>query len=130
MSKDIFTAGIKVKNGWFCITDYCHVPPDKPGFYAIYLQNLQTNNSELVYIGTAKNLKRRLNNHEVVRLLNRMYEYPIHVNIKCRVFEPNISSRRTLGWYNKQDQADNERLLIEARLIKRLQPRLNIQRRK
>lgn len=129
MSGEILQAGVKVKNGWFCVTDYCHVPPDKPGFYAIYLQNLETNQSELVYIGTAKNLKRRLYGHEVVRMLNCLYEYPIHVNIKCRVFEPNLLSRRTLGWHNKQDQADNERLLIEANLIKRLQPKLNTQRR-
>lgn len=117
----------KVKNGWFCITDYCHVAPSEPGFYAIYLQNLETFKDELVYIGSAKNLSRRIESHEIIRTLRSLYEYPIHINIKCKVFKSNLPYRRSNGWFDKNRQLNNERLLMEARLIKRLQPKLNKQ---
>ena len=116
-----------VKNGWFCVTDFCHVIPKVAGFYAIYLLNLQTHNKELVYLGTASNLETRLKSHEVIRILRCLYEYPIHVDIKCKIFISKLPHRRTIGWFDKYDQTNNERKIIEAKLINRLQPKLNKQ---
>ena len=103
------------------------MPPNEPGFYAIYLQNFETSKSELVYIGTAKDLKKRIESHEIIRILGLLYEYPIHINVKCKIFKSKLPHRRSNGWHNKNSQLDNERHLIEAGLIKRLQPKLNKQ---
>ena len=108
----------KVKDGWFCVTDFCHVPPNEPGFYAIYLQNLETFKSELVYIGTAKDLKKRIESHEIIRILGLLYEYPIHINVKCKVFKSKLPHRRSNGWHNKNSQLDNVKLKFVPFLIR------------
>jgi len=93
---------------WHCVSSYDHVIPSLPGCYAIYKYNLETSEKELVYIGTAINLKNRLNKHEIKKCLNALLSYPWCTYIKCRVMFNNDYRRR-----------------IEIKFIKRLNPKGN-----
>ena len=113
------------KDGWFYVSDFTRVEPEAPGFYAIYKMNLLTGNRNLLYIGTAVNVSKRLSNHEIKRTLYGLLEYPDVVMIKCKIFKSKLPNRRTLSWYDKKSQLHNERRKHEADLIKRLRPPLN-----
>ena len=93
---------------WFVATDFCNIIPDAPGCYAIYLANIKTHKWELFYIGTAKNLERRLKKHAVVRVLRCLSDLPNLVAIKCKIIEDS-----------------SVRLETERKLIKRLRPQVN-----
>jgi hypothetical protein len=115
----------KNKKGWFCVTDFTNVEPNLPGFYAIYKLNVKTGVKKLLYIGTAMNLAKRLSSHEIKRTLYGILEYPEFVMVKCKIFESSLPNRRSLSWYSKDSQLQNERMRIESSLIRRLKPPLN-----
>lgn len=93
---------------WYNSTDYSHIQPEAPGCYAIYLFDYYGDKSkQLIYIGTAVNLSRRLKRHEVIRVLRCLTDKIILV--KCKVI---IN--------------DWERLYTEAMLINRLKPKANM----
>jgi len=93
---------------WFCVSDYCHVVPNSPGCYAIFIFNIETLKKKLIYVGTAKNLKIRLAKHEIVKVLNALIEMPEIPYIMCKVIID-----------------DSERKSTESRLIARLNPKAN-----
>ena len=101
------------ENKWYLInryigesqgfTDY----PEEPGNYAIYIvRNYLPLKTELVYIGTASNLKNRLYRHEIKRVLLSL-DYPLLS--KCKIIR------------DKEKRMKNE-----SDLIKRLSPRINM----
>lgn len=93
---------------WFCVTDYTNIIPEKPGVYAIYILNLNTKYKKLVYIGMAQNLYKRLQKHEVKKLLYNLIDYPNCIWIKCKI-----------------ELNTNKRILLEKELIKKLKPQYN-----
>lgn len=80
--------------------------PDKPGVYQYY--NL---NEELIYVGKAKNLKKRVSS----------YFNKIHDSGKTNVLVKNISTLRYIVVDSEEDA-----LLLENNLIKEYQPRYNV----
>jgi predicted GIY-YIG superfamily endonuclease len=93
---------------WHSVTDYSHIIPSYPGCYAIYKFNIKTLKSQLIYIGTAQNLKLRLAKHEIRKCLNALLEYPEITLIKCRIMLNDDYRKRT-----------------EIRLITKLKPKGN-----
>ncbi len=75
--------------------------PERPGVYALYLEN------SLLYIGSSSNLKSRLNNHPFVRRSDS-----VRTDFKYLKFK--VCSKY------------GEWLMLEARLIKRAKPPLNL----
>jgi predicted GIY-YIG superfamily endonuclease len=94
---------------WYCVSDFTFSAPPKPGCYAIYWFDLITGEKKLIYIGTAQNLSQRLAKHEVKRVLFALLDLPKAVYIKCREVED-----------------ERERLKLEKKLIKKLQPKANL----
>jgi excinuclease ABC subunit C len=80
--------------------------PDKPGVYQYY--NI---NDELIYVGKAKNLKKRVSS----------YFNKIHDSGKTNVLVKNIVSLRYIVVDTEEDA-----LLLENNLIKQYQPRYNV----
>jgi len=80
--------------------------PDKPGVYQYY--NI---NDELIYVGKAKNLKKRVSS----------YFNKIHDSGKTNVLVKNIISLRYIVVDSEEDA-----LLLENNLIKEYQPRYNV----
>ena len=80
--------------------------PDKPGVYQYYNQN-----DELIYVGKAKNLKKRVSS----------YFNKIHDSGKTNVLVKNIVSLRYIVVDTEEDA-----LLLENNLIKEYQPRYNV----
>ncbi|MEI7502691.1 MAG: excinuclease ABC subunit UvrC [Paludibacter sp.] len=80
--------------------------PDKPGVYQYY--NI---NEELIYVGKAKNLKKRVSS----------YFNKIHDSGKTNVLVKNISALRYIVVDSEEDA-----LLLENNLIKEYQPRYNV----
>jgi excinuclease UvrABC nuclease subunit len=93
---------------WHCVTDYTHIISQEPGCYAIYRFNLDTQKKQIIYIGTAKNLDKRLSKHPVVRVLRALIDFPDVVMIKCKTY------------LNK-----TQRILMEDKLINRIKPKAN-----
>ena len=91
---------------WFIGNDYTHIIPDNAGCYAIYTLNYTTKTQTLIYIGTAKSLSKRLNKHEIIKVLRAISDDLIV--IKCKIIEDM-----------------QKRLSTEKYLIKRLQPKAN-----
>jgi excinuclease UvrABC nuclease subunit len=83
-------------------------PPDKPGVYLIVIPHFdvqgKTTTWEILYVGSAKNLKIRYARHEVVRILREIYQYV------CFYFKEEPKFRQ-----------------VEKQLIKQIQPRFNKQ---
>ncbi len=75
--------------------------PSKPGVYVFYF------NFNQLYVGSTVNLKNRMNQHAVTNL-KKIWELPDLVKIKYKIFEKS-----------------GKNLMIEAQLIRRLQPSLN-----
>lgn len=73
--------------------------PESPGVYYFSLLD-----GEVLYVGSAKNLKNRYRGHEVKRLLNRLYKY-IYFNF----------------------MVTEDYILTERELIKSLKPKFNHQ---
>jgi excinuclease UvrABC nuclease subunit len=92
---------------WFIGNDYSKIIPKQPGCYAIYTYDyFNTKEKNLVYVGTASNLKARLIKHEIIRSLRSLSNN--FVVIKCKII-----------------RNDGERLETEKKLIGRLQPKAN-----
>jgi excinuclease UvrABC nuclease subunit len=83
---------------------YCSDPPNQPGVYIIYLINYILGRRRLVYIGSAKNLRKRLNRH-THGILKRNHIHP---------YLPIVFAKETDTY-----------LSLEKRLIKKLKPILN-----
>lgn len=81
--------------------------PEKPGIYQYYNQK-----GEVIYVGKAKNIKKRVNS----------YFTKSHDNRKTQVLVRKIASIRTIVVDTEYDA-----LLLENSLIKEHQPRYNIQ---
>ena len=80
--------------------------PDKPGVYQYYNEN-----NELIYVGKAKNLKKRATS----------YFNKIHDSGKTNVLVKNIASLKYIVVETEEDA-----LLLENNLIKEYQPRYNV----
>lgn len=80
--------------------------PDKPGVYQYF-----NSNGEIIYIGKAKNLKKRVSSY-----FNKVHEYP-----KVNVLVKNIHH---LKYIVVETEADA--LLLENNLIKQYRPRYNV----
>jgi excinuclease UvrABC nuclease subunit len=103
-------------SNWFItntydVVPYC-TPPALAGCYAIYGLNYLTGEKRLIYIGTSKNLQKRIpqhntNNYLVSDIKKGIYEIPL--------FKIKLISNT------------NKRLETEQRLIKRLKPFYNKQ---
>lgn len=83
---------VNYKHNWHCVTDYCHIIPDDPGCYAIYIFNYETKIQELIYIGTARNLKIRLAKHEVRKVLHALIFSSLLPMIKCKIIKEDRKS--------------------------------------
>lgn len=83
---------------------YCCDPPLNSGIYAIFLFNSIKRNKKLIYIGSSKNLKQRLNrlSHPVISRKNKFPYLTIVFALECTDY-----------------------LKKEKRYIKRLKPSLN-----
>ncbi len=83
-------------------------PPDKPGVYLLarpdFNRKKKTTKWEILYVGSAKNLKIRHGRHEVLRVLREIYKY--------------------VRFYFKEEQLYRQ---TERQLIKQIQPRFNKQ---
>ncbi len=88
------------------LTDEVNSLPDKPGVYQYYNVN-----EKLIYVGKAKNLKKRVNS----------YFNKIHDAGKTNVLVKNIAYLRYIVVESEEDA-----LLLENNLIKEYQPRYNI----
>ena len=106
MKKVQYLSGLHHK--WYCVSDYTKIEPKAPGCYAIYIFDVEQISQELVYIGTANNLRSRLEHHPIKQLLYDLLEYPNVVYVKCKVM-PDEDKRKN----------------IESYLIKRLRPKYN-----
>lgn len=80
--------------------------PDKPGVYQYF-----NSNDEIIYVGKAKNLKRRVSSY-----FNKVHEYP-----KTNVLVKNIHHLRYIVVASEADA-----LLLENNLIKQYRPRYNV----
>ncbi len=88
------------------ILEYLKTLPEKPGVYRMLAQN-----GDVLYIGKAKSLKKRVASYtQVHKLPNRLQRM--------------VSETRSMEFITTQTEV--EALLLEANLIKRLQPRYNI----
>jgi len=81
--------------------------PEKPGVYQFY-----NNKEEIIYVGKAKNLKKRVSSY-----FNKTHESP-----RTNVLVKNIASLKYIVVDTEEDA-----LLLENNLIKRYQPRYNVQ---
>jgi len=101
-----------LNTNWFETNTYDNVPypipPNLPGCYAIYKLNYDTREKELLYVGTAENLDRRLSKHEILRVLIPILAFPEMTRVKIKIIA------------NK-----NMRLQLEKDLIKKLNPIYN-----
>lgn len=88
------------------LTDEVNSLPDKPGVYQYYNAN-----EELIYVGKAKNLKKRVNS----------YFNKVHDAGKTNVLVKNIAFLRYIVVESEEDA-----LLLENNLIKEYQPRYNV----
>ncbi len=80
--------------------------PDKPGVYQYFNAN-----NEIIYVGKAKNLKKRVSS----------YFNKIHDSIKTNILIKNIYSLKYIVVGSEEDA-----LLLENNLIKQYQPRYNV----
>jgi len=102
-----YGGGVMNEKKWFVSNDYTWITPSKPGCYAIYVFDYYGDKSaELIYIGTAQNLEKRLRKHEVIRVLRALTDKMILV--KCKVIHDK-----------------SKRLKTEKTLINRLNPPAN-----
>ncbi|HOK36431.1 MAG TPA: excinuclease ABC subunit UvrC [Paludibacteraceae bacterium] len=81
--------------------------PEKPGVYQFY-----NNKEEIIYVGKAKNLKKRVSS----------YFNKTHESSRTNVLVKNIASLKYIVVDTEEDA-----LLLENNLIKRYQPRYNVQ---
>ena len=95
---------------WYNSNDFSHIVPEQPGCYAIYTFDYYlTKTMKLIYIGTAVNLRARLQKHEVTKVLRALTDD--FVVVKCKV----IMDKET-------------RLSTEKKLIKKLKPKANTEK--
>lgn len=87
---------------WLCVTTYDRATPSEPGCYAIYKFHYLTNEKHLLYIGTAQNIKKRLERHELKRLLYALLEPEWLVYIKCKVMLDRQYRIKTEKKFNKK----------------------------
>ena len=112
---------MKKTKGWFHVNFYfgpsegfCDYPKES-GNYAIYITKIGLNGreclDELLYIGTACNLKNRLVTHEIRKALYGLLDFTEYTGIciKCCLVKNT-----------------KERKIREKNLIYRLKPRINI----
>lgn len=88
------------------LKDEVNALPDKPGVYQYY-----NSNEELIYVGKAKNLKKRVSS----------YFNKVHDSNKTNVLVRNIASLKYIVVETEEDA-----LLLENNLIKQYQPRYNV----
>lgn len=99
-----------VKDGWHTPNTYdvhFQTPPEKSGVYFLILpimENIKIIEHNILYIGSAKNLKTRYDKHEVRRFLIETYGY--------------------IQFYFKEE---DEYRKIEKDLINKIQPKYNKQ---
>ncbi len=92
--------------GALLIADYVKNLPSKPGVYRMYGEN-----REVLYVGKAKNLKKRVDNYtQLKRNSNRIQRM--------------IAATRSMEFI--VTGTETEALLLEANLIKTLKPRFNV----
>jgi len=94
---------MKTKN---TLKEQVNALPDKPGVYQYFNEN-----DEIIYVGKAKNLKKRVNS----------YFNKIHDSGKTNVLVKNICSLKYIVVETEEDA-----LLLENNLIKEYQPRYNV----
>jgi excinuclease ABC subunit C len=81
--------------------------PDSPGVYQYFDES-----SKIIYVGKAKNLKKRVSSY---------FNREVHENNKTRVLVSNIRDIQFIVVDTEYDA-----LLLESNLIKKYQPRYNI----
>ena len=109
MSKDpaflFYPNDWKTPNTYDCNFSY---PPEKSGVYLIVFPIINKHKNKydynILYVGSAKDLKKRYRSHEVMRMLRESYGY--------------------VQFYFKIEEHYRE---VEKRLIKLIQPKYNIQ---
>lgn len=108
------------ENKWYLLNRYIGEEegytrlPQKPGNYAIYVINVYGQNKELLYIGTARNLKERLRSHEVLRGIHMLLDVCwLNLPFTTTIIKLKVVNDRCL----REEQ--------ERRLIRRLKPRGN-----
>jgi len=83
-------------------------PPDMPGVYAVVVYNAYTKSMDIVYIGSSRNIhKRVMNPNHPYRKLNDIISFPYFISVKYKVCDNYID--------------------LEKSLIKRLKPKYNLQ---
>ena len=69
------------KNGWRTpnsySNDYEEIPPEA-GIYVLVNIDKSTNNEKILYVGMSKNLKNRLNSHQLRKRLENEFDF-IHI---------------------------------------------------
>jgi excinuclease ABC subunit C len=107
--KDLFSSvspPTALQNGVQLIQDYVKTLPTSPGVYRMLNQRY-----EVLYVGKAKNLKKRVHSYtQVHRLPNRLKRMVAETSLMAFVIT----------------HTEVEALLLEANLIKKLSPRYNI----
>jgi len=112
---ELSTSGFFIMANWKLINRYIGESegftsaPKKPGIYALILW-YDDETSELVYIGTAKNLYIRLLKHEVFKVCWALRR---DIGIRCIVKKCRIVLNK------------DERIKLERKFINRLKPRIN-----
>lgn len=83
-------------------------PPSEPGVYCVAIFNSNTRTTQIVYVGSSKNIFKRVMNpgHHYRKLNNDISDFHINIYVKFKVCE------------NYRE--------LEKRLIKRLRPVYNI----
>jgi excinuclease UvrABC nuclease subunit len=91
------------------VMDECsgkHVVPESAGCYAIKMLYQNRGYARIVYVGTSKNLKKRLVNHHIIHIVESITPYAII--LKYKVIESNVDRR-----------------VLELKLIDKLKPVIN-----
>lgn len=94
------------KSGALLIKEFAKTLPEKPGVYRMYSQN-----NDILYIGKARNLKRRVSDYTRPEGHSVRIQRMIHATYNMEFIVTNT---------------ETEALLLEANLIKHLNPRYNI----